>query len=78
MQRIKDCGLPEEDYQWVLDLRRYGTTPHSGFGLGFERLIRYITGVTNVREVTPFPRTPNNISPSNKKTNLPGYAVDQI
>ena len=67
MQRIHECDLNEEEYQWVLDLRRYGSVPHSGFGLGFERLIRYITGVNNVREITPFPRTPNNIAPSNTK-----------
>ena len=53
-------GLNKEDYWWYRDLRRYGTVPHSGFGLGFERLIAYVTGVQNVRDVIPFPRTPRN------------------
>ena len=52
----------KEDYWWYRDLRRYGTVPHSGFGLGFERLIAYVTGVQNVRDVIPFPRTPRNAS----------------
>lgn len=55
--RISECGLHPEDYQWYRDLRHYGTVPHAGFGLGFERLISYITGVHNVRDVIPFPRT---------------------
>lgn len=53
-------GLNQEDYSWYRDLRRYGTVPHSGFGLGFERLVAYATGMQNVRDVIPFPRTPNN------------------
>lgn len=56
--RIKELGLREEDYWWYLDLRRYGTVPHSGFGLGFERLLLYVTGMGNIRDVIPFPRTP--------------------
>lgn len=59
-KRMDEMGLNKEDYWWYRDLRRYGTVPHSGFGLGFERLIVYITGVQNVRDVIPFPRTPRN------------------
>lgn len=59
-QRLAEMGLNKEDYWWYRDLRRYGTVPHSGFGLGFERLIAYVTGVQNVRDVIPFPRTPRN------------------
>lgn len=58
--RLEEMGLNKEDYWWYRDLRRYGTVPHSGFGLGFERLIAYVTGVQNVRDVIPFPRTPRN------------------
>lgn len=58
--RMDELGLKKEDYWWYRDLRRYGTVPHSGFGLGFERLIVYVTGVQNVRDVIPFPRTPRN------------------
>ncbi len=57
-QRMDECNLNKETYQWYRDLRRYGTVPHAGFGLGLERLVSYITGVTNVRDVIPFPRTP--------------------
>ncbi|MDD4901317.1 MAG: asparagine--tRNA ligase [Patescibacteria group bacterium] len=59
-KRIKDLGLSKEDYQWYLDLRRYGGVKHAGFGLGFERAIMYLTGMTNIRDVIPFPRTPKN------------------
>lgn len=59
-QRILAQGLPVEDYWWYLDLRRYGTVPHAGFGLGFERLVQFMTGMTNIRDVIPFPRTPLN------------------
>ncbi|MWP61334.1 asparagine--tRNA ligase [Gilliamella sp. Pas-s25] len=59
-KRMEEMGLKKEDYWWYRDLRRYGTVPHSGFGLGFERLIVYVTGVQNVRDVIPFPRTPRN------------------
>ncbi|KGJ96488.1 asparagine--tRNA ligase [Thalassotalea sp. ND16A] len=58
-QRIEEMGLVKEDYSWYRDLRRYGTVPHAGFGLGFERLVVYATGMQNVRDVIPFPRTPN-------------------
>lgn len=58
--RIKECGLPIENYWWYLDLRKYGETKHSGFGLGLERLVMYLTGMTNIRDVIPFPRTPQN------------------
>ncbi|MBT0730658.1 asparagine--tRNA ligase [Rosenbergiella nectarea] len=57
-QRLTEMGLNKEDYWWYRDLRRYGTVPHSGFGLGFERLVSYVTGVQNVRDVIAFPRTP--------------------
>ena len=57
VERMKELNLPEEDYWWYLDLRRYGTAVHSGFGLGFERLIMYLTGISNIRDVLPFPRT---------------------
>lgn len=56
--RMQEAGIDEEEYQWYLDLRRYGTTPHSGFGLGFERLVQFVTGMHNIRETIPFPRTP--------------------
>ena len=59
-KRIKDLHLNEKDYWWYSDLRRYGSCPHGGFGLGFERLMMYITGISNIRDVIPFPRTPNN------------------
>ncbi|MCP5048089.1 MAG: asparagine--tRNA ligase [bacterium] len=57
--RIEEMGLNKEDYWWYLDLRRYGTVPHAGYGLGFERALMYLTGMTNIRDVIPFPRTPN-------------------
>lgn len=59
--RIAEAGLPKEDYWWYLDLRRYGTVPHAGFGLGFERLVQFMTGMANIRDVIPFPRTPDNV-----------------
>ncbi|NQZ87829.1 MAG: asparagine--tRNA ligase [Saccharospirillaceae bacterium] len=58
--RLEEMNLNIDDYSWYRDLRRYGTVPHSGFGLGFERLVAYATGMQNVRDVIPFPRTPNN------------------
>ena len=58
--KIKDLNMDEKDYWWYLDLRKYGSVPHSGFGLGFERLMMYITGMQNIRDVIPFPRTPKN------------------
>ena len=57
-KRMDECGISKEHYQWYRDLRRYGTVPHAGFGLGLERLVSYVTGVNNVRDVIPFPRTP--------------------
>lgn len=54
--RLDEMGLPKEDYWWYRDLRRYGSVPHAGFGLGFERIINYVTGIENIREVIPFPR----------------------
>ena len=60
LERLRQSGLDEENYWWYLDLRRYGTVPHSGFGLGFERTVQFITGMQNIRDVIPFPRTPKN------------------
>lgn len=57
VNRMKELGLKEEDYAWYLDLRKYGTNKHAGFGLGFERAVMYITGMSNIRDVLPFPRT---------------------
>lgn len=62
LQRIRDMGLPEEEYWWYLDLRRFGTVPHAGFGLGFERVIQFMSGMANIRDVSPFPRVPGNAS----------------
>lgn len=59
-QKIKDVGLNRDDYWWYLELREYGTVPHAGFGLGFERLVLFITGMENIRDVIPFPRFPGN------------------
>lgn len=58
--RIKEMNIPEKDMWWYLDTRRFGSAPHSGFGLGFERLLLFVTGMTNIRDVIPFPRTPQN------------------
>jgi asparaginyl-tRNA synthetase len=57
-QRMTEQGLDPQAYWWYLDLRRYGTVPHSGFGLGLERAVQFVTGMTNIRDVIPFPRTP--------------------
>jgi asparaginyl-tRNA synthetase len=59
-RRAQEMGVPEKDIWWYLDTRRFGTAPHSGFGLGFERLLLFVTGMTNIRDVIPFPRTPKN------------------
>ncbi|KRM79248.1 asparaginyl-tRNA synthetase [Lapidilactobacillus dextrinicus DSM 20335] len=59
-QKIKDFGLSEEEYQWYLELRKYGETKEAGFGIGFERLVMYVTGMSNIRDVIPYPRTPGN------------------
>lgn len=58
--KIKELDMPIEEYQWYLDLRKYGETEHSGFGIGFERLLMYVTGMENIRDVIPYPRTPGN------------------
>ena len=60
LERMKECGLKEEDYWWYVNLRRYGGTRHAGFGLGFERIVMYLTGVSNIRDVIPYPRTVGN------------------
>ena len=60
LNRIKELNMPIENYDWYLDLRKYGSCKHAGFGLGFERAIMYLTGMQNIRDVIPFPRTPNN------------------
>ncbi len=60
-ERLEDQGMKKEDYGWYLDLRRFGSIPHSGFGLGFERFLMFLTGIYNIRDVIPFPRTPNNL-----------------
>jgi len=60
IKHINELGLKESDYSWYLDLRKYGSAVHSGFGLGFERMMMYLTGMQNIRDVIPFPRTPNN------------------
>ena len=57
LDRMKELGLREQDYEWYLNLRKYGGTKHAGFGLGFERIIMYLTGVANIRDVIPYPRT---------------------
>jgi asparaginyl-tRNA synthetase len=57
-KRIKECNLEIESYWWYRDLRKYGSVPHAGFGLGFERLVMMATGIENIRDVIPFPRTP--------------------
>ncbi len=60
LERMKECNLREEDYWWYVNLRRYGGTKHAGYGLGFERIIMYVTGVSNIRDVLPYPRTVGN------------------
>ncbi|SJN32844.1 Asparaginyl-tRNA synthetase [Sphingobacterium sp. JB170] len=60
LARMAEVGIPEEEIDWFLDTRRFGSAPHSGFGVGFERLILFVTGMTNIRDVIPFPRTPKN------------------
>ena len=58
--RIKELGMKPEDYWWYCDLRRYGSCKHAGYGLGFERMVMYLTGVSNIRDVLPHPRTVGN------------------
>jgi len=60
IRRCEETGLDPKSVWWYLDLRRYGTVPHSGFGLGFERLVLFVTGLDNIRDVIPFPRWPGN------------------
>lgn len=60
LTRMAEVGIPEEEMSWFLDTRRFGSAPHSGFGVGFERLVLFVTGMTNIRDVIPFPRTPKN------------------
>ena len=60
LARVREMGIPEKDIWWYLETRKFGTAPHSGFGLGFERLILFVTGMSNIRDVIPFPRTPKN------------------
>ena len=59
-QTMAERGIDKHEYAWYRDLRRYGTVPHAGFGLGFERTLAYVTGLANVRDAIPFPRTPGN------------------
>ena len=61
VNRIKELGMKPEDYDWYLNLRKYGGVTHSGYGLGFERMIMYLTGIANIRDVIPFPRTVDNL-----------------
>jgi asparaginyl-tRNA synthetase len=62
LERMADSGVEPEAYWWYLDLRRYGSVPHAGFGLGFERLVQFATGLENIRDVIPFPRYPGHCS----------------
>ena len=59
-ERVREVGIEEKDVWWYLETRKFGTVPHSGFGLGFERMMQFITGMGNIRDVIPFPRTPGN------------------
>ena len=60
LQRMNNMDIDKKDLWWYLETRRFGSVPHSGFGLGFERLVQFVTGMTNIRDVIPFPRTPQN------------------
>ena len=60
MKRMEEMHISHEELYWYLDTRRFGTVPHAGFGLGFERMVLFVTGMTNIRDVIPFPRTPKN------------------
>jgi asparaginyl-tRNA synthetase len=60
MQRMEEMHVPADELWWYLDTRRYGTVPHAGFGLGFERMVQFVTGMGNIRDVIAFPRTPKN------------------
>ena len=61
-QRIVDGGMDLQNYEWYLDSRKYGTVPHAGFGLGFERMMMLVTGIANIRDTIPFPRTPKSVA----------------
>ncbi|MEE8395905.1 MAG: amino acid--tRNA ligase-related protein, partial [bacterium] len=61
-ERMAELSVDQEEYWWYLDLRRYGSVPHAGFGVGFERVLMYLTGLSNIRDVIPFPRTPGNVA----------------
>ena len=61
VERMKEMNIPVEEMNWYLDTRRFGTAPHAGFGLGFERLMLFVTGMTNIRDVIPFPRYPKSV-----------------
>ena len=61
-EKIAEFHLDPKEYEWYAELRKYGETEHSGFGIGFERLLMYVTGIENIRDVIPFPRTPGNAS----------------
>ena len=63
LDRIKEEGLNQEDYDWFLDLRRFGSVPHSGFGMGLERVVAWLCGLTHIRETTPFARTMGRLNP---------------
>ena len=60
-ERMQEMSISQKDLWWYLDTRRFGTVPHSGFGLGFERLVQFVTGMTNIRDVIPFPRYPSHL-----------------
>ena len=60
VQKMKDMNVDEKELWWYLDARKFGSVPHAGFGLGLERLVLFVTGMTNIRDVIPFPRTPRN------------------
>ena len=62
VKKIKDLGMDIKNYEWYLDSRKYGTVPHAGFGLGFERMMMLVTGITNIRDTIPFPRTPKSVA----------------
>ncbi len=62
VEKIRKMGMHEDDYSWYLDSRKYGSVPHAGFGLGFERMMMLVTGISNIRDVLPFPRTPNSLN----------------
>src|SRR5690606_17434434 len=73
-ERMETMGLDTEEYGWYLDLRRYGTVPHAGFGLGLERAILYATGMANIRDVIPYPRTPGHAEYGRRRDRPPTRA----